>query len=77
VDDAPAAARGACGPSGLIASSQIDAKTEPETAAEAATAFSTGEKLVLMDCSLPPDNQYESCIGRLRYFLNSPKEVRS
>jgi hypothetical protein len=77
VDDAPTAARGACGPSSLTASSQIEAKTEPETAAEAPTAFSAGQKLDLMDCSLPPDNQYELRIGRFRRFLNRPKEARS
>jgi len=77
VDDAPAAALGACERSGLIASSQTEATTEPETAAEAATALSTREKLGLMECTLPPDNQYGICIGRPRRFLNSPMEVRS
>jgi two-component system phosphate regulon sensor histidine kinase PhoR len=75
VDDAPAAARGTCACPELIASSQTDAKTEPETAAVAGTALSTREKLDLMDCSLPPDNSYGVCIGRRHLFLNRPREV--
>ena len=73
VDDVPAAACGTWECSGLIASSQTDAKTEPETAAEAGTALSTREKLGLMDYSLPPDNWYGVCIGRRRLFLNRPR----
>ena len=57
VDDDPAATRGAFDGSGLIATNQNDANTEPETAAKAATALSTRVKLTLMNCPLSPDNQ--------------------
>jgi hypothetical protein len=49
--------RGAFDGSGLIATSQNDANTEPETAAKAATALSTRVKLTLMNSPLRPDNQ--------------------
>jgi len=49
--------RGAFDGSGLIATSQNDANTEPETAAKAATAPSTRVKLTLMNYPLRPDNQ--------------------
>jgi hypothetical protein len=41
----------------LIATSHNEANTEPETAARAATALSTREKLTLMNYPLRPDNQ--------------------
>ena len=57
VDDDPAATRGASDGSCLIATSQNDASTEPETAAKATTALSTRVKLTLMKDPLTPDNQ--------------------